>query len=78
MDTVTKTSSDDVAALELAAMRSVLDAFLGRTVQSADAAAAVLAHPRCPRPRGSWRRGRWLRPAGCRAALMGLTKSAMD
>ncbi|MGH3982050.1 MAG: helix-turn-helix transcriptional regulator, partial [Pseudonocardiaceae bacterium] len=50
LDAVMKTISDDVAALELAAMRSALDAFLGRTVQSADAAAAVLAHPRCPPP----------------------------
>ena len=33
--------------LELAGMRSVLDAFLGRTVQAAEAAAGVLAHPRC-------------------------------
>ena len=50
LEAVRKTISDDVAALELAAMRSALDAFLGRTLQSADAAAAVLAHPRCPPP----------------------------
>ena len=50
LDTVRKTISDDVAALELAAMHAVFDAFLGRTVQSADAAAVVLAHPRCPPP----------------------------
>jgi DNA-binding NarL/FixJ family response regulator len=50
LDAVTKSISDDVAALELAAMRAVLDAFRGRTFQAADAAAAVLAHPRCPPP----------------------------
>ncbi len=47
LDAVASTVSDDTAALELAGMRSVLDAFLGRTVQAADAAAGVLAHPRC-------------------------------
>ncbi len=39
--------SDDAARLELAGLRSVLDAFLGRTVQAAEAAAGVLADPRC-------------------------------
>ncbi|MFN2534079.1 MAG: LuxR C-terminal-related transcriptional regulator [Pseudonocardiaceae bacterium] len=48
VDAVLETVSDDVAALELSAMRSALDAFLGRTVQAAEDAAAVLAHPRCP------------------------------
>jgi DNA-binding CsgD family transcriptional regulator len=47
LDTVAITISDDAARLELAGMRSVLDAFLGRTVQAAEAAARVLAHPRC-------------------------------
>jgi DNA-binding NarL/FixJ family response regulator len=50
VDAVLKAVSDDVAALELSAMRSALDAFLGRTVQAAEDAAAVLAHPRCPPP----------------------------
>jgi DNA-binding NarL/FixJ family response regulator len=44
LDTAASTISD-AAALELAAQRSVLDAFLGRTVQAAEAAAGVLAHP---------------------------------
>jgi DNA-binding NarL/FixJ family response regulator len=44
---VTDTVSDDAAALELAGMRSVHDAFVGRTVQAAQAAAGVLAQPRC-------------------------------
>ena len=44
-------------------MRSVLDAFLGRTVQSADAAAAVLAHPRCPPPAGQL--ATWALVAAC-------------
>jgi DNA-binding NarL/FixJ family response regulator len=47
LDTIASTISDDAAALELAGMRSVLDAYLGRTVQAAEAAAGVLAHPRC-------------------------------
>ncbi len=47
LDAVAITISDDAAALELARMRSVLDAFLGRTAQAAEAAAGVLAHPRC-------------------------------
>lgn len=47
LDAVTATISDDAAGLELAGMRSVLDAFLGRTVQAAETAVRVLAHPRC-------------------------------
>jgi hypothetical protein len=47
LDAIASTVSDDVAALELAAMRSVLDAFRGRTVQAAEDAARVLANPRC-------------------------------
>ncbi len=50
LDAVTSTLSDDAAALELAGMRSVLDASLGRTVQAAEAAAGVLAHPECSPP----------------------------
>ncbi|MGH3766817.1 MAG: AAA family ATPase [Pseudonocardiaceae bacterium] len=46
-DAVAGTISDDVAAAELTAMRSVFDAFLGRTVQAAQRAAGVLTHPRC-------------------------------
>ncbi|MGH3981096.1 MAG: helix-turn-helix transcriptional regulator, partial [Pseudonocardiaceae bacterium] len=44
---VTSAVSDDAAALELAAGWSVIDSFRGRTVQAADAAAGVLAHPHC-------------------------------
>jgi DNA-binding NarL/FixJ family response regulator len=47
LDEVGGTIVDDAAALELAAMRSVVDAFLGRTVPAAQTAAEVLAHPRC-------------------------------
>jgi DNA-binding NarL/FixJ family response regulator len=47
LDAVASTISDDAAALELAAIRTVLDVFLGRTVQAAEAAKGVLAHPRC-------------------------------
>lgn len=47
LDAIASTISDDAAALELAAQRSVHDAFAGRTVQAAEAAAGVLAHPRC-------------------------------
>ncbi|HEX6401753.1 MAG TPA: LuxR C-terminal-related transcriptional regulator [Pseudonocardiaceae bacterium] len=47
LDTVASTISDDTVALELAAMRSVLDAIVGRTVQAAEAASRVLANPRC-------------------------------
>lgn len=47
LDTVARSISDEGAALELAAMRSALEAFLGRTAQAARTAAGVLAHPRC-------------------------------
>jgi DNA-binding NarL/FixJ family response regulator len=50
LDAVTSDVFDEAAALELAGMRSVLDALLGRTIQAADAAAAVLAHPQCSPP----------------------------
>jgi DNA-binding CsgD family transcriptional regulator len=50
LDAVRSAVSDDAAALELAGMRSVLDALLGRTTQAAEAAAAVLAHPQCSPP----------------------------
>jgi hypothetical protein len=53
LDTIASTISDDTAALELAGMRSVLDAFLGRIVQAAEAAARVLAHSRCS-PVATW------------------------
>ncbi|HVE96636.1 MAG TPA: helix-turn-helix transcriptional regulator [Pseudonocardiaceae bacterium] len=45
LDAVASTISDDTAVLELAGMRSVIDAFLGRTIQAAETAAGVLAHP---------------------------------
>ncbi|HSZ29501.1 MAG TPA: LuxR C-terminal-related transcriptional regulator, partial [Pseudonocardiaceae bacterium] len=47
LDAIASTISDDAAALELVGLRSVLDAYLGRTVQAAEAAAGVLAHPHC-------------------------------
>jgi len=47
LDAVASTISDEIAALELVAQRSVLAAYLGRTAQAAEAAAGVLAHPRC-------------------------------
>jgi DNA-binding CsgD family transcriptional regulator len=47
LDAAARTISDDAAALELAGLRSILDAYLGRTVQAAHTAAGVLAHPRC-------------------------------
>ncbi len=47
LDAIVSTISDEAAALELAGVRSVLDAFLGRTVQAAQTAAGVLAHPHC-------------------------------
>ncbi|MGH3673399.1 MAG: helix-turn-helix transcriptional regulator, partial [Pseudonocardiaceae bacterium] len=47
LDAVASAISDDTAALELTGMRSVLHAILGRTAQAAEAAAGVLAHPRC-------------------------------
>jgi DNA-binding NarL/FixJ family response regulator len=48
LDAVLETLSDDVAKLELSAMRSVLIVFLGQVVQAAEGAATVLVHPRCP------------------------------
>jgi DNA-binding CsgD family transcriptional regulator len=45
LDAVASTISDDTAALDLTGMRSVIDAFLGRTVQAAETATGVLAHP---------------------------------
>jgi DNA-binding NarL/FixJ family response regulator len=47
LDAAANAISDDTAALVLTALRSVLDAYLGRTVQAARTATAVLAHPRC-------------------------------
>jgi DNA-binding NarL/FixJ family response regulator len=47
LDAVSNTISDDAAGLELAGMRSVLDASLGRSVRAAEAAAGILADPRC-------------------------------
>ena len=47
LDAIASAISDDAAALELVAMRSVLDAFRGRTVHAAEDAARVLANPRC-------------------------------
>jgi DNA-binding CsgD family transcriptional regulator len=47
LDAIASTISDEAAALELTGARSVLDAHLSRTVQAAEAAAGVLAHPRC-------------------------------
>jgi hypothetical protein len=47
LDALVSTVSDDAARLELAGIRSVLDAFLGRTVPAAEAAADALAHPHC-------------------------------
>ena len=47
LDAAASTISDDTAALELTGLRSVLDAYLGRTTHAAEAATGVLAHPRC-------------------------------
>ncbi|MGB8960528.1 MAG: AAA family ATPase, partial [Pseudonocardiaceae bacterium] len=47
LDAVANVVSEDAAGLELAAMRSVLAALLGRTAHAADAAAAVLARSPC-------------------------------
>jgi DNA-binding NarL/FixJ family response regulator len=47
LDTIASTVSDGAAVLELTGLRAVLDAFRGRTAQAAEAAAGVLAHPRC-------------------------------
>ncbi|MGH3939454.1 MAG: AAA family ATPase [Pseudonocardiaceae bacterium] len=50
LDAAVSTISDPVARLELAGMRSTLDAFLGRSIPAAQAAAGVLADPRCSPP----------------------------
>jgi DNA-binding NarL/FixJ family response regulator len=47
LDAAASAISDDTAALELAGVRSVLDAYLGRTVEADEVAAGVLADPRC-------------------------------
>jgi AAA ATPase domain len=47
LNTTASTISDHTAALELTAVRSVLDAYLGHTAQAAKAATTVLADPRC-------------------------------
>jgi DNA-binding NarL/FixJ family response regulator len=47
LDALASSISDHTAGLELAGMRSVLDAFQGRTVRAAEAAAGVIADPRC-------------------------------
>ncbi|MGH3695892.1 MAG: LuxR C-terminal-related transcriptional regulator [Pseudonocardiaceae bacterium] len=47
LDAAATTIADVTATLVLAGMRSVLDAFLGRTGQAAEAAARVLADSRC-------------------------------
>jgi hypothetical protein len=47
LDAIASTISDDTAALELAGLRSYLDAFLGRSAQAAKAAAGVLSHRGC-------------------------------
>ena len=47
LDVLLSTVSDDAARLELGGIRSVLDAFQGRTVQAANAATDTLADPRC-------------------------------
>ncbi|MGH3512046.1 MAG: hypothetical protein ACRDRB_07190 [Pseudonocardiaceae bacterium] len=46
-DILLSTVSDDAARLELGGIRTVLDAFQGRTVQAANAATDTLADPRC-------------------------------
>jgi DNA-binding CsgD family transcriptional regulator len=45
LDAVASTISDEAAALELVAIRTVLDVYVGRTAKAAEAAAGVLAHP---------------------------------
>ncbi|MGH3537881.1 MAG: hypothetical protein ACRDQV_16915 [Pseudonocardiaceae bacterium] len=50
LDAVAGVVSEYAAVLELAAMRSVLAALLGRTVHAAEAAAAVLAQSQCSPP----------------------------
>jgi DNA-binding NarL/FixJ family response regulator len=47
LDDIEGALSDEAAALEIAGIRSLVDAFLGRTVQAAQTAAEVLAHPHC-------------------------------
>jgi DNA-binding NarL/FixJ family response regulator len=47
LDSAASALSDEAATQEVTGLRSVLDAYLGRTVQAAEAAAGVLAHPRC-------------------------------
>jgi DNA-binding NarL/FixJ family response regulator len=47
LDAIVSSISDDAAALELAGARSILDAYLGRSVQGAETAAGVLVHPAC-------------------------------
>ncbi|HWO59188.1 MAG TPA: AAA family ATPase, partial [Umezawaea sp.] len=52
-----RATTDEATALELTGVRSVLDAYLGRTVRAAETAAEVLSHPRCPSaavPGASW------------------------
>jgi DNA-binding NarL/FixJ family response regulator len=56
LDAIASTISDDAAALELAGLRSLLDAYLGRTVQAAETAAGVLAHQRRS-PTATWMAG---------------------
>jgi DNA-binding NarL/FixJ family response regulator len=46
--------SEETAALELAGTRSMLDAYLGRTVQAYETAARVLAHPQCSPTAMQW------------------------
>ena len=50
LNAVASVVSEDAAVLELAGIRTVLDAFLGRTVHAAEAAAAVLAQSQCSPP----------------------------
>jgi DNA-binding NarL/FixJ family response regulator len=54
IDAAAYATTDEAAALELAGVRSVLDAYLGRTVQAAETGAEVLSHPRCPSAAASW------------------------
>jgi len=76
LDTVMKTLSDDVAALEPLAMRSVFDAFGGRTVQAAEGAAAVLAHPNCPPPAAQLATWGLVAARGSQGRLDGLAERA--
>ncbi|MGB9279986.1 MAG: AAA family ATPase, partial [Pseudonocardiaceae bacterium] len=54
LNAVGNTVSDEAAGLELAGMRSAVDASLGRPVQAAEAAAGVLTHPRCSPDAEEW------------------------